>query len=598
MAFLIRAISISATGREIVRENRLESDRITIGRDPASDIHLEDLEVTLQHAVIHRTAPRAISVVSVAGLPVSIDGRSTEHGDVQVEGGAEIRIAGYRLVVSWDSGADAVAILVERFGLIARSAEKRDERETFTLAGSMFSRRAMAWSFALIVLAVFLAWPIWSFYHRDAAKLTPAQLSQVSHTADASWSAGPLSSAHASLSRNCTACHAKAFVAVRDSSCKTCHATVHDHADPARLVAAITPTDFAGRLKRTIATTFNRPAGRCVDCHAEHQGEQTMALPAQKFCADCHGNLQAKLPDTDLPNAGDFGTSHPQFTPAIQLQPGRYPRFERISLDANPREETGLKFPHALHLSVTNGVARMAQTLGQTPGGKGLDCASCHTPDLSKGGFKPVSMEEDCQSCHSLAFDKQEGVFRKLRHGDPDEVRAQLRDYFGAHGPRAPMLSGLARRRPGEIMPASVGPSGNATQAIRAVFSPGGVCSECHTVRPPSSPGALDYAIAPVTLPDHYLTDGWFDHRAHTQTSCATCHAANKSNDARDVMQPKVAECRTCHAGERATRAAPVASSCAMCHVYHRDPGLPESAERRQSRPGEALPARRLDTGG
>jgi hypothetical protein len=548
--------------------------------------------------VIHRVAARTILVTAVAGLPYSIDGRSAERAEIAVETGAEIRIASYRLAISWDDEAQAIAILIERFGLLARSIETHDDRETFSLARKLPSRRLMAWIGALIVLGAFLAWPIWSFHQREQARLTSAQMTQVSHIADASWSPGALSAAHAALARNCTACHVKAFVAVRDESCRACHAQTHDHADPARLARAIAPGDWAGRLRLTIAHKFNRPEGRCVDCHVEHEGDQAMRTPAQKFCADCHAALKAKLPDTKLPDASDFGTDHPQFTPAIMLQPGPHPRFERISLDAKPREETGLKFPHALHLSAINGVARMAQTLGQAPGGKGLDCAACHKPDPSSGGFKPVTMEANCQSCHSLAFASDNGVVRTLRHGDPNEARATLRDYFASHGGNAPAsLSGMVRRRPGDIA-VSAASGGGATQAIRAIFSPGGACFDCHTVSPPTRPGALDYGIAPVNLPTHYLTDGWFDHRAHATQTCESCHAATKSNDARDVMLPKIAECRTCHSGERATRAAPVASSCAMCHVYHRDPGLPASANLRSRKPGEVVPRRRTIEGG
>jgi hypothetical protein len=485
MAFILRSISQSATGRDIARAQRLDSDRLSIGRDPASDIQLEDLGAALHHALIHRIAPRRIMVTAIAGLPFSIDGRSAESAEIDAEIGAEIRIASYRLAISWDDEAQAIAILVERFGLIARSIEAADERAIFSLDRKLPSRRLISWAGALALLAIFLAWPIWSFHQRESAHLTPAQLTRVSNVADASWSPGPLSAAHAGLARNCTACHAKAFVSVRDETCRACHAQTHDHADPARLARAIAPDDWAGRLRLTIAHRFNRPEGRCIDCHVEHQGDQAMPTPAQKFCADCHAALKAKLPDTKLPDASDFGTNHPQFTPAIMLQPGPHPRYERISLDANPHEETGLKFPHALHISAVNGVARMAQTQGQAPAGQGLDCAACHKPDPTSGGFRPVTMEANCQSCHSLAFASNAGVPRTLRHGDPDEARATLRDYFASHGGAAPAnLAGMARRRPGDIAASLSGGGGGAEQAIRALFSRGGACFDCHTVTP------------------------------------------------------------------------------------------------------------------
>ncbi|MEA3032414.1 MAG: hypothetical protein QOH86_430, partial [Sphingomonadales bacterium] len=81
---------------------------------------------------------------------------------------------------------------------------------------------------------------------------------------------------------------------------------------------------------------------------------------------------------------------------------------------------------------------------------------------------------------------------------------------------------------------------------------------------------------------------GWFDHRSHASQSCAGCHAASRSSAASDLLLPDLATCRTCHGGERTSK--PVASTCAMCHDYHRDAGAPAmiirqriGAERRQS---------------
>jgi hypothetical protein len=572
--FLIRALSTTATGREIVRERHVDALRITAGRGPTNDIVLSDMEVTLQHAVIHKTAPYRVTIQALAGTPFTVDGRSTSSASIDATVGAEVRIAGFRLVFTAGEG-DEVVISVERHGLVAASAQKRDERQLFSLAGVAPSKRWAAWAGALAVLALFLAWPIWSFQHRPT-KLTAEQLASASyHHADQSWSAGPLSRAHAKLEGNCTACHVKAFVSVRDESCKTCHAQVHDHADPVRLREAMAPSGIGARLRLAVANTFNRPAGRCIDCHVEHQGESMPATP-QRFCADCHGDLKQRLSDTALPNVSDFGRDHPEFKPAILFKPGKDPVYQRIALDQQPIQQTGLKYPHALHLSVTNAVARMAETLGQAMPGKGLACASCHVPDGS--GFKPMTMEANCQSCHSLAYAREGGAVRTLRHGDIAEAMAQLRDYYASHATAQPQGFGLARRRPGDFAADSLvatyrraggGEGGRADRAIRAIFSDGGACYDCHVVTPPSRPGAMDFGVAPVTIPQRYFTKGSFDHRAHAATRCEECHAARTSNDAHDVLIPRIAECRTCHSGEHPSRKAPVASNCAMCHAYH-----------------------------
>ncbi len=69
MAFLLRTVSHSAEGREIVRTRRVEGDRLTIGRDPASDVHLTDLAVALRHAVVERRTGR-LTVAVEPGVSV------------------------------------------------------------------------------------------------------------------------------------------------------------------------------------------------------------------------------------------------------------------------------------------------------------------------------------------------------------------------------------------------------------------------------------------------------------------------------------------------------------------------------------------------
>jgi len=189
--------------------------------------------------------------------------------------------------------------------------------------------------------------------------------------------------------------------------------------------------------------------------------------------------------------------------------------------------------------------------------------------------------------CHSLAFDRVGSTLRTLRHGEPAQVVADLRDFYRGRRPPPPaVLAPAARRRPGDApdlrnrIQFARGP-GSAEQAIRAVFSPGGACYDCHQVEAPPS-GSLDFRIRPVAFPLRYLHKGWFDHRAHATQSCASCHDAPASNAASDLLIPGVASCRTCHGGEGSSK--PVPSSCAMCHDYHMDAGAPSMLIRRQKR--------------
>ena len=567
MSFILRLTSTSAAGREIVRTRRIDADTLTIGRDPASDIHLTDLEVTRHHAVIRRAGPQQLVVQALAGLPILVDGRSTKRAEIDAARGGEVQIGAVRIALSLGEEAGTIAASVSRAEPPVSEAEA-DKR--FSLVGSAPGKRAMAWVAAVLVLGLFLAWPIWS-YSQAPQKLTPEQMAGGYTHIDSTWSAGPLSLAHANLQHDCKACHVGAFVAVKDSACKTCHADVHDHADPKRLADAMPHPGGVAGLKLSVAGMFGRGQGRCVDCHLEHLGASPKPQMSGASCTDCHSTLKANLPDTKLADAGDFAKDHPQFMPVIPVTAGANPVLRRVSIDANPKQDTGLKFTHAMHMSRTNGVARMQQSLGHAP----MQCASCHNPDDSGARFKPVSMEKNCQECHSLAFDRVGGTVRTLRHGEPEQVIADIRDFYAAH-PGGASYSATDRVRPGAAgrpgYLGATGGGGGANAAIRGVFSKGGACFDCHVVTPPAN-GGLGYGIVPVRQPLRYMQHGWFDHSAHATEKCSTCHAkATTSNDWHAPMLPGIKTCRTCHGGEKAS-APLIRSNCAMCHDYHRGDG-------------------------
>jgi predicted CXXCH cytochrome family protein len=585
MAFLLRTVSTSAEGREIVRTARIEGDRLTVGRSPDSDVHLTDLAVALRHVSAVRSGSR-LAVTAEEGLTVELNGRKVASGAVEFATGGELRIGTHLLrFMPVPVGSDEIAVNVERVTEGEVKLDRGAER-LFSLASVMPGKRPMAWLLTLLVLGACLAWPIKAFYDRQQRSEQFAGFHP-----DRMWSSGNLSQVHAGLGDNCSACHVKPFEAVRDTACASCHTSIHDHADPFRLARAQPDLTRWGAFKLAVKETFNIPPGRCVDCHTEHEGPQEMPVTAQRFCSDCHGGLDAKLPDTKIGNAGDFGRAHPEFRPAlITGWSGERPQVQRMSLAAKPREASGLKFPHALHLSATGGVAQMARRLGSEHGfGPALQCGDCHRPEPQGARFQPVDMESDCAMCHSLAFARTGGTVRTLRHGDPAQVIADLRDFYRLRSPAPPpSLAPAARRRPGQALQAqqriqfsrgvhSPGVAG----AVRAVFSRGGACYDCHQVSAPAS-GSLAFRISPVAFPTRYIRNGWFDHRPHATQTCSSCHAASGSNSASDLLLPGIDSCRTCHGGERTSK--PVASSCAMCHDYHGGEGAPSMIIRKRVR--------------
>jgi predicted CXXCH cytochrome family protein len=575
MSFLVRQISRTADGREIIRPYSYANQEVIIGRDAACEVHLADLAVDLKHARITLLNGDKIEVAALGGLGFEADGSKTQSIRINAARGAELRFGSHRLTIGREDGA--ILVTVERVEALSDAAEERDEIGLFTLKALLPGRRISAWAFFLLVLAAFLAWPIHNFYQSHKAEKERAAFQ-----ADSLWSSGRLSTAHARLEKNCKACHTEAFVAVKDSSCMSCHKNVHDHADTRKLKIAKGPPDWEGRAMRKVAEKFNRPEGRCVECHTEHEGAGPMAATKQEFCSSCHADMDTRLAGTKIANASDFGTAHPQFKPLVAVAPGLPPTMQRISLDKKPSDNSGLKFPHGTHLSQTNGVARMAQRLGRKFGfGNALECADCHNKTADGVRFMPVTMEANCSMCHSLGIERIGGTVRTLRHGDPKMVVADIRAFYRSGGPfRKPALQLLeGRARPGQYAASrpyyayfgSVN-YGRADSAVQAVFSKGGACYDCHTIFAPSA-GSDNWGVQPVHQSMRYMEKGWFDHNAHKTETCASCHKAARSNNSSDLLLPDLKSCRSCHGGEASN--ADVPSSCAMCHSYHIGDGAP-----------------------
>src|SRR3546814_16002357 len=98
------------------------------------------------------------------------------------------------------------------------------------------------------MLLAFLVGPIWAWHSYRGVDERP----QGFH-ADQAWLSGPLSSAHANLTKDCQSCHVKPFVAVTDTACVGRHtgqpkamSQAHAHHPTAMLLAAPAPTGPGG----------------------------------------------------------------------------------------------------------------------------------------------------------------------------------------------------------------------------------------------------------------------------------------------------------------------------------------------------------------
>ncbi|WP_395390973.1 cytochrome c3 family protein [Novosphingobium sp. BL-8A] len=583
MTFRIRQIERTAAGREIVRDRDVAGDTLSIGRLADNDLHLPDLAVEPRHAVLTLAAEGRVRAEAAGTLGFVLDGSETRAATIDPNVGGELGFGTYRLTLGRDADGAVLLTVRKGEGATTRSGDLEGKRG-FSLQGVVPGKRWVSWTLALAILVAFLAVPIVSNLTRNVQGAPDKGV-----IGDRSWNPGELSLAHHTLTDRCETCHVKPFEPVGDATCRSCHKAVHDHADPARLAAARGNLPLGERALWSVAHAFGHEGpGACRDCHVEHQGATRMAEPAQQFCADCHGALKDKLPDTRLGNAADFTRLHPQFTATVVTDAMSGRTAER-TLDTPLSEDNGLAFPHRLHLDPRGGVARMAMNVGlknandaRGYGANGLQCKDCHRPTEDGVRFQPIKMERDCEGCHSLAYDRVGGIVRRLRHGDVEQLAADLAAArwtpraFMSSRPAAAQLG--ARRRPGVY--GDAGPyQFRYSQPVQSTW-PGltlasalsgkGVCGECHRAATiDGKPG-----VVPVHQPMRYMTKGWFDHAAHRQESCTSCHAAPKSDRASDVLLPGIAQCRTCHvgAGQGVTLLpgpAKVPSTCAMCHGFH-----------------------------
>ena len=585
MTFIIRQITKRASGQDIVRDRQIDQARLTVGRATSNDIFLGDLRVGLEHLVMEVSGSR-LSVQALAEKKFVIDGKTVNQVTLSDARPRQIQVGPYGLKVSLNNNG-LWLVEVERLEAEETLREK-DVDDIFTLRGTGMGKRGPAWLFFAVALAVFLVLPILWFHGALPGGINDRV------DLDQSWLSGELSGAHANLEGECEACHKKAFEHVTDATCLECHEGLGNHAQPRRLTSAMAEAHgFDGLLVET-AAFFGKEQGECADCHREHNGEDGIVLNNSSLCTDCHLGMSERLADTTLLDASDFGTDHPNFHATVVTTPGAEPISARFSLDDPAlQDNSGLKFPHDIHLSVDGGVARQAQELAVDHGfGNALVCADCHTEESGGMLFEPVDMEANCQMCHSLVFETDGTVERKLPHGQPAEVVAILREYYKAKALGQAVVPTVSdRRRPGSTsllrqsdrqQSALVDAERNANTMIANVFSEGGACYDCHQVVEPPL-GTVDYRIMPVALMDRFMTKGLFNHAKHEvgDLTCESCHEASVSDSATHVLLPgidtrpsmvaggdEVVGCRDCHAGETASGDL-VPSPCIDCHIYH-----------------------------
>jgi predicted CXXCH cytochrome family protein len=539
----MKILVTSKAGRNQTRKT-VSSEWLRIGRNTSCEIHLPDPRVPLEQGmIVYRDG--LVYMEGEAGSQV-ITRRSVRSERMHY--GEPLEVGPYRIEMTPPPPGYDAALKVELVhpleampALAARSSE-------LTLGSLGLTKRWAAWLWALAVLILFLVVPA-----GRVLDLPWRQAAQTAAFGDRFWNPGPVMLAHQPVEPKCGACHQVAFQHVKDRACLECHKNIGHHVGPEMKPAAL----FEG--------------ARCATCHREHKGIKTTHRDDDRFCVSCHRDLSAHAKETTDAKVSDFARDHPAFRLTLGDDSGghRVRQGEGAML-----EQAHLTFPHAAHLDA-KGVRSPLK------GRVRLDCASCHQPDASKRGFEPVSMARHCQECHTLQFEPAVTT-REVPHGKVADALTVIEEFYANLALKGTPDSfqkafGVAGegllRRAGE--PTTAQRQGALSLAGRKARQVGRdlvevrVCKTCHEVAPaPTAAPSPDWKIAPVRQNMSWMPAARFDHQAHRQSKCATCHDVATSKKSSDVSMPTIKACRECHGGSKPA-AGKITSNCMLCHGFH-----------------------------
>lgn len=378
------------------------------------------------------------------------------------------------------------------------------------------------------------------------------------------YSAGNLSSSHAVLTKQCSACHVSTLgfydKKVIDQKCAACHDGAVHHA-----TQTFTPT--------------------CASCHADHRGAIRLAATSDANCAQCHANLETRENSGGyVKNISSFEGNHPEFAVLrdgrrdpgtvqlnhyVHLQPNLLgpngSRVQMVCVDCHrSAADAGNSWPYG---DVKSQVARTSKTLPADDPKNEMNAASA-----SRAYMAPATYTQTCAACHSLQFDKR--LVDAAPHDKPEVIHpviiARLQAYIAAHPEELRVPRDPSRDLPEKMIPAEFRVLTSAQWVAERTAEDEQLlwrktCKQCHTLISYGDGTALP-KIAPSNITARYMSHANFDHSQHGLVDCASCHAAAlTSRQSSDVLLPGIATCRACH--HSGTEAAE--SRCFECHTYH-----------------------------
>jgi predicted CXXCH cytochrome family protein len=568
MKLLLARLTRNKQGQVARTEETIEADSIMIGRGTDAKLHLPDPRVALQHASIHMSPSGKVSIDAEGGTMV-IDGTFERASLLRT--GQKIQIGPYAIeVIAASQEFDFektvrlaapqtydVGLTLELVDPLPEQAAKATTDYKTSLAQTWLSKRWASWAFFVAIGLAFLAWPLAHVLKQKAP--TPIDAAIPKMTADASWDPGPLDSAHASFGRDCSKCHTTPFVQTKNEDCESCHKTIGWHFP--------LETDAAKKL-HTAVFAADTSEGRCAACHRDHKGPNALKRQDSPLCTDCHQNLKTKHGEVGIPNVANLKTDHPPFKLSM-LVPGKTGKDAIVRVSQSDKaklvERSNLKFPHDVHMT-KKGV--------RGPNGKQvMECKNCHVPDETGLRFKPTTMKEHCQDCHSLEFEPK-ATSRQVPHGSVADVIATVNEFYAQAALFGKPIDQNERvnERPGNH--STLAPTKNIAwvnqkaQTIVTEMMEKRACFACHEVSRVGEGAEQTWKIAPIAVTQHWLPKSRFPHNQHNPFECSKCHDVVNSKTSNDVAIPDLANCQSCHSGNEREKDK-VRGTCETCHGFH-----------------------------
>jgi pSer/pThr/pTyr-binding forkhead associated (FHA) protein len=526
---------VSPEGAVERRSTRFDQDEVLIGRGGASDIVLSNPRLSMVHAKLYQEEGRVVVVDLDSPLGVRVNNVRVSRG--VLNSGDVLELGDLSILVELSGDVVTLTCRVLSDEPVADAASVPLQARKLEVDSHLPRMGLLSLLCAMTVLVGCLVYPLCGGDY-------------------SSWNSGTVSNSHRIIEEDCQRCHRTPFQRVDDQECLACHSVSKHGSEHHDLLAA-----------------HQKPQVRCAQCHMEHNGDHGLLLRDSRQCVSCHAEMTDRDEGSDVLSVASLAT-HPEFRISTVDDTGVSRRVVVTDLH-KAVDGSALKFNHSVHLKEALRGPNGATTLG---------CDSCHQPSSDRKDMAPVRFDAHCRECHSLGFDERLPD-TELPHGDGEVVYSTLFAEYAKllllrrerEGDRA---QAKTRALPGESdRPEDsmlVGPEAHlieasARHAEQEVFTRTG-CFLCHTyTEKPLSEQRSDetrYTITNPNIPERWMTRARFDHGAHEDLSCESCHeGTRRSVDTKDLLLPSIAVCRECHID--GARPGFVESDCAQCHAYH-----------------------------